>query len=522
MKKNILFFFLLLVFYSSVDVLGQFTTVWERKTPTINPTWFTTGNNARGIGYGVVSSNHRLYVAYDGNKIKILNASDGSDVGDLDMTGVTVGARILNSVKVAGNNKIFGCNLTTNATTNAFKIYMWDGESGASTNVITYNTTAIRLGDNFNVIGSYTDGTCVVYATPGTTTRTVLRWTQTGAGGTFNSTPDEFVLPNTAADWGTPSYVVPLEAGSNSKFWAGGRSQTYIREYTSANANTGYVTETGIAAASYFSYGGNIFLGLYIPASFNVKVRQIGAPGTTWTDRTGTVYGTTPALGSTNAGGLGDVALKDNGDGTFTVFVLATNNGIGAYTTSNPLPVELTALSYKLQNGFIDLSWTTATEVNSYKFEVEKSADKSAWAKIGEVSASGNSNSNKEYSFTDNQPASGKYFYRLKIVDNDGSFAYSKEIEVEIEIPKTFALMQNYPNPFNPTTTISYQIPAESNVKLLLFSVTGEQVRELVNSNQSAGRYNVTLDASGLASGTYIYRLVAGDFVSTKKLVVLK
>jgi len=329
-------------------------------------------------------------------------------------------------------------------------------------------------------------------------------------------------LPNTAADWGTPSYVVPLEAGSNSKFWAGGRSQTYIREYTSANANTGYVTETGIAAASYFSYGGNIFLGLYIPASFNVKVRQIGAPGTTWTDRTGTVYGTTPALGSTNAGGLGDVALKDNGDGTFTVFVLATNNGIGAYTTSNPLPVELTALSYKLQNGFIDLSWTTATEVNSYKFEVEKSADKSAWAKIGEVSASGNSNSNKEYSFTDNQPASGKYFYRLKIVDNDGSFAYSKEIEVEIEIPKTFALMQNYPNPFNPTTTISYQIPAESNVKLLLFSVTGEQVRELVNSNQSAGRYNVTLDASGLASGTYIYRLVAGDFVSTKKLVVLK
>jgi len=148
MKKNILFFFLLLVFYSSVDVLGQFTTVWERKTPTINPTWFTTGSNERGIGYGVVSSNHRLYVAYDGNKIKILNASDGSDVGDLDMTGVTVGARILNSVKVAGNNKIFGCNLTTNATTNAFKIYMWDGESGASTNVITYNTTAIRLGDN--------------------------------------------------------------------------------------------------------------------------------------------------------------------------------------------------------------------------------------------------------------------------------------------------------------------------------------------------------------------------------------
>ena len=74
----------------------------------------------------------------------------------------------------------------------------------------------------------------------------------------------------------------------------------------------------------------------------------------------------------------------------------------------------------------------------------------------------------------------------------------------------------------NPTITLAYQLPVDANVKLMLFTITGELVRELVNSNQSAGNYNVTLDASGLASGTYIYRLIAGDFVSTKKLVILK
>jgi len=193
-----------------------------------------------------------------------------------------------------------------------------------------------------------------------------------------------------------------------------------------------------------------------------------------------------------------------------------------------PLPVELAGFTALPSGQKIDLKWSTKTEVNSYKFVVERSlktedgSQNALWEAVGEVNASGNSNSPKEYSFSDKNLADGKYSYRLKMIDNDGTFEYSPVVEVEVEVPNTFALSQNYPNPFNPVTQIQYQLPVNSQVKLMIFSITGELVTTLVDENQPAGNYTVPFDASALASGTYIYRLVAGDFVSTKKMVVLK
>jgi hypothetical protein len=92
----------------------------------------------------------------------------------------------------------------------------------------------------------------------------------------------------------------------------------------------------------------------------------------------------------------------------------------------------------------------------------------------------------------------------------------------ELQMPAKFSLEQNYPNPFNPSTTISYSIPNESQVKLVVFDVMGRQVADLVNEKQSAGEYNVTLDASSMASGTYFYKLTAGEYISVKKMVLLK
>jgi hypothetical protein len=87
---------------------------------------------------------------------------------------------------------------------------------------------------------------------------------------------------------------------------------------------------------------------------------------------------------------------------------------------------------------------------------------------------------------------------------------------------KSFNLEQNYPNPFNPSTTISYTIPNESQVSLVVYDIMGRQVAELVNSKQLAGDYNVNFDAASLASGTYFYKLTAGEFISVKKMVLLK
>jgi hypothetical protein len=90
------------------------------------------------------------------------------------------------------------------------------------------------------------------------------------------------------------------------------------------------------------------------------------------------------------------------------------------------------------------------------------------------------------------------------------------------EAPTTYELSQNYPNPFNPTTGVRFQVPGVSDVKLIVYDILGREVATLVNERKAAGRYEVRFDASGLASGVYIYRLTAGSFVQTRKMILLK
>ena len=113
------------------------------------------------------------------------------------------------------------------------------------------------------------------------------------------------------------------------------------------------------------------------------------------------------------------------------------------------------------------------------------------------------------------------FIYRLKQIDNDGSYEYSDEVEVEI-IPTEYALYQNYPNPFNPTTKIRYQLPQESKVIIKLYDILGSEVITLLNEKNEPGVYEFDFNASRFSSGTYIYRMVADGFIETKKMVLLK
>lgn len=92
----------------------------------------------------------------------------------------------------------------------------------------------------------------------------------------------------------------------------------------------------------------------------------------------------------------------------------------------------------------------------------------------------------------------------------------------ESGIPKTYSLEQNYPNPFNPSTTISYGLPKTGNVKIVLYDILGNEVRTLVDENQGAGMHDVVFDASSLSSGIYLYKIAAGTFSDTKKMVLVK
>jgi len=89
-------------------------------------------------------------------------------------------------------------------------------------------------------------------------------------------------------------------------------------------------------------------------------------------------------------------------------------------------------------------------------------------------------------------------------------------------LPKKFKLAQNYPNPFNPTTTINYELPKSSKVTIKLFDMLGKEVMTIVNKEQPAGYYSLNVEATRLASGIYFYHMVAGDFVQTKKMMLLK
>jgi hypothetical protein len=207
-----------------------------------------------------------------------------------------------------------------------------------------------------------------------------------------------------------------------------------------------------------------------------------------------------------------------------TGVALGSTNEFGiAGDATNQLPVELTAFEGTYKNGEVHLSWRTASELNNAGFEVERSLDRETFTQVGFVRGNGTTTEAQSYTFVDRSTFNAeKVYYRLKQVDFDGQFEYSSIVEVNVTMPTKFALMQNYPNPFNPTTNIAYELPVAAKVVLKVYDVLGREVATLINQEQAAGRYVQPFNASALSSGIYFYRLQAGNFVETKKMMLVK
>ena len=101
-------------------------------------------------------------------------------------------------------------------------------------------------------------------------------------------------------------------------------------------------------------------------------------------------------------------------------------------------------------------------------------------------------------------------------------FPKTVDVSDEKSFPEEYFLSQNFPNPFNPATTIRYEIKELTDVELKVFDILGREVMSLINEEKPAGRYEAKFDAKGLPSGIYFYRLRAGSFVETKKMVLMK
>ncbi len=195
------------------------------------------------------------------------------------------------------------------------------------------------------------------------------------------------------------------------------------------------------------------------------------------------------------------------------------------------IPVELTSFTANVVNGNVQLNWATATELNNSGFSIERkqvlsqqsSVGNSEWTELGFVSGHGTTAESHSYSFLDKNLFNGKYTYRLKQIDFDGLFSYSNEVEVDLSLPISFKLEQNYPNPFNPGTKISWQSPIGSWQSIKLYDALGREIETIVEDYFEAGfQSKFYIINSALPSGVYFYKLQAGTFVDTKKMILIK
>jgi hypothetical protein len=198
-------------------------------------------------------------------------------------------------------------------------------------------------------------------------------------------------------------------------------------------------------------------------------------------------------------------------------------NGTFTNEDTTPLPVEITSFTALTDQNTVDLKWETKTEVNNSGFDVERRINEGNWNTIGFVEGSGNSTSPKEYSYTDKDLFAGgsRFQYRLKQIDQDGTFEYSDIVEVEV-VPTKYELSQNYPNPFNPSTTVRFSLPKETQLKINIYNMLGQLIETLAEGTYEAGYHKVTFNASNFPSGAYIYRLESDAFFQVKKMILLR
>ncbi|MBX2921807.1 MAG: DUF4082 domain-containing protein [Chitinophagaceae bacterium] len=330
---------------------------------------------------------------------------------------------------------------------------------------------------------------------------------------------DDVIRTYTGNLWDPADPAAPLATATLTTDNTIGWKQINFASPVAINANTTYV-------ASYFSPGG-----YYAFTAGGLSSNVVNAPLTALAGSVFTYNGGYPADNST-ANYWVDVAFQTQATETINLTQITDANGCkleGALQTlvlqpmdCSALPVTLISLSATPAGNSVKLTWQTASENNNRGFEIQRSTDGVQWTNIAFVNGAGNSNLLLSYSYNDNNLAPGRYYYRLRQVDLDGHFVFTKIVPVNLDgKPAGYALYQNYPNPFAQSTVIRYTLPQAGFVRITLFDVNGREVKVLVKRMQEKGTHTIELNNSGLSRGTYYYKMETTDFSATKKLIVL-
>lgn len=453
-------------------------------------------------------------------------------------TGATLGIGSISGITTSGssgNIQVSGTRSFSSAAN-----YIYKGTTAQNTgnglpttvNNLTINNSAGVTLSNSEIISNTLamtsgnislNGKTLTLGTSITSTGT-LNWTNgfmTGLG-TFKRW-----FSTTAITNGNTLGLFPMGNGTdNRNVWIGGTPTTGGTVSVQHSNTTGKTGLSFVENSQTFDKRTNMNWTLsnangFAGSPLSLRIQGSGIPGITAVGDLNISSSSGAAGGAYSASG-GSISNPQVNRAGLTQTTLS-NTFYFAATSASPLPVELTSFSASIIGSTVQLTWATATEVNNYGFEILRQAqDDNEWIKIGFVNGNGNSNSPKSYSFDDKAVQSGKHSYRLKQIDNDGQFEYSKAIEVDLGVPKKLELTQNYPNPFNPSTVIKYQLSSPEFVTLKVYDAIGNEVATLVNEQKAAGNYEVRFDGSKLASGMYVYQLNAGESVITKKMILMK
>lgn len=223
----------------------------------------------------------------------------------------------------------------------------------------------------------------------------------------------------------------------------------------------------------------------------------------------------------------GNPVIRRNGLTSFSDFTAAGDE-------DNPLPVEFTGANIRTSNSgeIATIEWHTATETENYRFYIDRSylhdagegpAKDTSWSQIGFKEGQGTTSNSNSYRFEDTGlDKAGKYAYRIRQIDYDGTETLLTTLELVVGSPNRTGLGDNYPNPFNPATNVPYKLAEGGEVSINVYNTLGQQVATLVDKYQRAGQYEVRFDASSLTSGIYFIRLKANGYSVNKSITLIK
>ncbi|MBN1540983.1 T9SS type A sorting domain-containing protein [candidate division KSB1 bacterium] len=216
---------------------------------------------------------------------------------------------------------------------------------------------------------------------------------------------------------------------------------------------------------------------------------------------------------------------------TYYFAIRARDNGGNLSSTTivsgRTTPVELAAFTATVRRDEVLLAWQTVSESNNFGFALDRRRNQDAdWNEIGFVEGQGTTQRQSEYVFTDRPPAFGDWYYRLRQIDYDGRQTILNELQAQIAAPAVFELAQNYPNPFNPSTTFTWQLPADVDGRTLLvvYDLLGREIRTLIDEPAQPGYFLTQWDGrsnrgEAVGSGIYFTVLQAGTYRAVRKMI---